>query len=174
MGARKLLQADARQRGLDALRRLAAGRAGKLERQPHVRRHVGPRHQGRLLKHEADAAAARGLVGGPAPSHSAGARLAQARNDAERRRFAAARRAEQRQKLAVAHLEIEAGQRLRAVRKRFRHAVQRDDGGRGTERRDGYGHVSNGHHQPLSSPGKAGDPVCLTALSDAAVRRRPL
>jgi len=64
-----------------------------------------------------------GLAGCRRPFDLAFARCAQPRDDAQRRRFAAARWTEQRQELAFAHVEIEAGQRHRPAGKRLADAA---------------------------------------------------
>src|SRR5262249_61548824 len=91
---------------------------GELERQAYVRGDRRPGHQVRLLEHKADAArpgGARSL--GLEPLDRAARRLAQARDDAQRRGLAAARRAEQRHELARPDIEVEALERDHAVRK---------------------------------------------------------
>ena len=45
---------DLRQRLADAPIGLRRRHVRKLQRQPHIVAHAGPRHQGRLLKHKAD------------------------------------------------------------------------------------------------------------------------
>jgi hypothetical protein len=96
---------------------------GKLERQPHIGGHIGPGHQGRVLEHEADAARRR-----TRPFDRAGGRRAQAGNNAQRRRLAAAGRPQQRNELAGAHIKVEAVERDRAALERLADIAQRNDG----------------------------------------------
>src|SRR5262245_7830341 len=133
--ARKALRetgkADARERGIDARPRVRR-KTGKLQRQAYIGRHGGPGHQRRLLEHKTDAARA-----GPAcglrldPLDLPPGGLAQAGDDAQRRRFAAAGGAEQRHELARPHIKVEAIEGNHAVGKALAHAAQRDDGGVG-------------------------------------------
>ena len=89
IGAAELLQPDPVERRDDPRPRLLDRDALELERQQHVVEHARPRHQRRLLEHEADAAfAVRGRARGR-PFDRAFARLAQAGDDAQGRRFAA-------------------------------------------------------------------------------------
>ncbi len=78
-----------------------------LQRQVDIAEHRRPRHQRRFLEHEADIAlglaAAVELARGPVDLATAG--LPEAGDDAERRRLAAARWAEQRQELPSLHVE---------------------------------------------------------------------
>ena len=84
---------------------------------------IRPWHQGRLLEDEAERASR--LAATPTPP--AGGR-AQSRDDAERRRFAAARWPEQRDEFAGTNIEIEAIERAHAACVGFAHAAQGDDG----------------------------------------------
>ena len=130
---------DARERRVDARRRIGREPC-EPERQAHIGCHRRPRHQGRLLEHEADAVRSYGpRIGGPAvgPRHPAARRRAQAGDDAQRRRLAAARGAEQRHELARVHGEIEALERDHAVGEGLADAVERNDGGAGQCRGSG-------------------------------------
>ena len=90
----------------------------------------------------------------PGQSTAPAARLGEARDDPQRRRLAAAGGAEERHELARADVEIEAGERRRAVREGLANAAQRDQGGaavaRGTEvvepAATGPEHEPNGPH----------------------------
>jgi hypothetical protein len=105
------------------------------QRQRDVARDRRPRHQGRLLEHEADVAGVRRDAGGAGgrtcPDDVAARRLAQPGDQAQRGRFAAAGRTEQRDEFAVAHVEIEAGERHRAALERLADVAQRHDRGGG-------------------------------------------
>ncbi len=128
IGVGEFAKADARKRLHDARRGFVLADAGEFQRQIDVGEHRRPRHQRRLLEHEADvldAALTRAM-----PRHGAARRLAQARDDAQRRRFAAARRPEQRKELAVTHVEIEIVERDNAAAEHLADAAQRDDGSR--------------------------------------------
>src|SRR5438132_3000517 len=124
-------KSDARERGVDArLRRRLETR--ELERQAHIRGDRRPRHQRRLLEHEADAARTGGACGlGLQPLDRSAGRLAQARDDTQRRGLAAARRTEQRHELARPHIEVETLERDHAPRKGLADALERDDGSAG-------------------------------------------
>ncbi len=124
-------EADALQRLLDARRRLSARDAGQPQRQPDIGEHRAPRHQRRLLKHEAEFRAA------AAPGDRASRRRRQAGQKAQDRRFAAARRTEQRKELALAHVQI----RRRPARSRhWRRPCRR----RATRRASAASEVSRG------------------------------
>ena len=124
IGMGEVGEADARKRFHDARRGGGLVGAGELERQEHVAEHRRPGHQGRLLEYEADAPA---CVRAISPATAAARRLAQARNNAERRRFAAAGRPEQRQEFAFPHVEIESVERPGAGAKQLADAAQRDN-----------------------------------------------
>ena len=113
---------------------LAAGDAAQAQRQPDVVGGVRPGHQGRLLEHEADLAAV--VLAGPRPRplDRAAGRLGEARHDAQRRRLAAAGGAEKGDELARADVEVEPGERRRAVGEGFANAAQGDQGRRRFER----------------------------------------
>src|SRR5262249_42612717 len=98
-----------------------------------------PGHQRRLLEYEADAARSSVACGlGLEPLDRSARRLAQARDDAQRRGLAAARRAEQRDELAWPHIKVEALERDHAVRKGLADALERDHGSAGLRRMNGH------------------------------------
>src|SRR5215216_4508950 len=80
--------------------------AGEAQRQTHITGDRGPGHQRRLLEHEADVAGSH-TAPSVGPLHAPAGRLAQSGNDAQRRRLAAARRPEQREKFTRPNVEIE-------------------------------------------------------------------
>src|SRR5262249_55127109 len=117
--------------------------------------------QRRLLEHEADAARSGVVCGlGLVPLDRSVGRLAQTRDDAQRRRLAAARWAEQRHELALPHIEVEALERGHAVGEGLADAVERDDGG------GGRGGIS-GHFAMVVARGSTADATSSAAASDA-------
>ena len=129
IGLREIGQADAFQRLHDALPRLALRLARKPERQPDIVEHRRPGHQRRLLKHEADGIA-RSVAAASfraRPVDMARGRRAEARNDAQRRRLAAAGRPEQADELALADIERHVLKRQRAVGEDLGDLMQADD-----------------------------------------------
>ena len=150
---REIGKTDARERGIDARLRVRL-QPHELQRQAHIRGHRRPGHQRRLLEHEADARVpASGCGLGPRPRDLSAGRLAQARDDAQRRGLAAAGRAEQRHELARPHIEAEAVERNHAVGEGLADAVERDDRSAGRERRSGgiSGHVAISDGRRLES-----------------------
>jgi hypothetical protein len=118
----KSARRDERQRLAHQRRGGLARLAGETQRQIDIGEDIGPGQQRRLLKHEADVVR-RGRV---APIDDAGARRREAGDEPQRRGFAAARRAEQSQKLAVAKIEIEILERRDAIGEAFADPAQRD------------------------------------------------
>src|SRR5215470_11506632 len=154
---REVGKTDTRERGVDArLRRRLETR--ELQRQPHIRSHRRPRHQRRLLEYEADAARSGGARGlHLVPLDRSVGRLAQTRDDAQRRGLAAARWAEQRHELALPHIEVEALERGHAVGKGLADALERDDGG------GGLGGIS-GHVAMVAARGSTADATSAIRL----------
>jgi hypothetical protein len=127
IGAREARQADHGERRVDLRRSCAPARALEPQRQIHVAPGGGPRHQGRLLEHEADVAArAQHVLAAGPPDDPSGARRAEPGDQAQRRALAAARRPEQAQELVLADAEVEALQRDDAIRERLADALEPD------------------------------------------------
>ena len=129
IGFLEALQPDQRQHLGRARLRLALADARERQRQHHVLQRVRPRHQRRVLEHEAEIGlrlAARRMRRGR-PVDRAGARRAEARDDAQQGRLAAAGRPEQADELAVAQIEIDAADRERAVRELLGDVADRNE-----------------------------------------------
>src|SRR5262249_46499230 len=95
---------------------------------------------------------------GRRPFDRADGRLAQPGDDAQRRRLAAARRAEQRHELARANLEIKAIERLDPVGEGLADAAQHNDGRAGGKRR-------SNHVAIFTDRRSKSDPVVVPAFS---------
>src|SRR5262245_5127617 len=120
---------DAGERLANRPLRSATADAGELERQIDVAEHGRPRHQRRLLEYEADVADRLGPhpLAAAVPGDRAARRFAQPGDDAQRRRLAAARRAEQGEEFALPYVEVETVERVDAVGKRLADAFECDD-----------------------------------------------
>jgi hypothetical protein len=96
---------------------LQARQSPHLERQRHVLRHRHVRIERVALEHHRDVAVLRceGVDGRAVDPHLALVGVVQAREDPQQRRLAAARRADQRQELAVADLEVDAVEHARGA-----------------------------------------------------------
>jgi hypothetical protein len=106
---RTVLQAHEFQQLLRRAAALAAGAAAHLQRQLHVLQRGAPGQQRRVLEHEADVAVlARGLRRGRQHLDAAPAGLQQVGHHAQEGRLAAARGPQQREELALRHVEVEA------------------------------------------------------------------
>jgi hypothetical protein len=128
IGVAKLGEADLLQRPDDALSRDIGRDAGERERQRDIVRHRAPRHQGRLLEHEADRKpVAPRARPGPAPRNGAARRLAEPCDQPQRRRLAAAGRPEYRDEFAARDREVEAVERPDAPGEMFGDALEDDD-----------------------------------------------
>ena len=130
IGVAEFCQADAGKRGRNARRRrLRAAAPASLQRQRDIVGHASPTASASAPGRRSRCGRARGPRLRPRPSTAPCGRRAQAGDQPQRRRFAAARRAEQRQEFAGADVEIELGQRHGAVRKGLADAAQRDERG---------------------------------------------
>src|SRR5260370_40894562 len=103
--------------------------AFELERQHDVAKHRGPRHQGRLLKHEADFRLVTAMLLGfhAAPRNAAACWLAKPGDHPQGGGFAAAGRAKQGDEFAVPDGEIELIERQRATGKTLGDAMTCED-----------------------------------------------
>ena len=97
-----------------------ARRLLEIQRQPRIGKRLRPRHQGGLLENKAQLRA-RAL-----PSYGAMIGREQARDQTQRRGFAAAAGPQQRDEFAFAHLEAQARQSGHAVGEAFAHCFQRE------------------------------------------------
>ena len=98
-----------------------------LGRQQHVLDHVPPRQQRGALEHQADVAP-RCVDACAVHAHLAGARRQQARDDPEQRRLAAAGAPDERDELALPHLEVDVVERVQALAAAAKDLGDRVDG----------------------------------------------
>ena len=124
IGVGEFGQPDLRQRFADARVRLGGRHMRQFQRQPYIPAHAGPRHQRRLLKHKADGMLRTQRIGVVCDADGAGGRHVQACDQAQRGRLAAAGRPEQRDELALAHIEVQRTQRHHPALIDLRHLAQ--------------------------------------------------
>jgi hypothetical protein len=138
--AARFRETDARQRLRDRRIPLGARHVREIERQSHVCGDRCPRHQRWRLEHESDAPAfAPGCVERFTPPGDAPrGRSRKPGNESQQRRLAATRGADDRQQLARAYVEIDAGERARARVERLRDTAQCDDAVRPIVRARGH------------------------------------